>query len=252
MQFKFGRLEQDNGAGSPGMAQDVVAAFKNYGVYIECGNLVKDKAAVDVGQLKSDDAGLVKFGDQGFHGGVQALAFEVDGHHVVSDITNLVAGSIHHVEDALKQLLFVGWQGRGVEDLDTEFGCGEQAAQIIVQFAGNAFSFEVLSFEMSVKDFLVLSFQLSVLSPDLSVVISQDECSGRKQACEDDQKIPRLVVEALLLFKLLPVGFCLKRSEIVFMLDLGDLRPFLSFVQAVVEIDPGAIVDKFGGYFVVQ
>ncbi len=158
MQFLFGGFEEEYGAGGPGVAKDVVAAFEADRVDIESGDFVEGEVGVDIGQFEDDDAGLVEFGDEGFQRGGKALAFEVDGHHIVGDVADLVAGGIHHVEDALEQLLFAGREGGRVKDLDTEFGGGEQAAQVIVSSGCDLSCLEVLAFEVGVEDFLVLLF----------------------------------------------------------------------------------------------
>ena len=128
MQLLPGGLEDDGGSGGGGVAENIVAAFEDDGVDIESGHLVEREAGVDIGKLEADDTCLVELDGEGVESSGQPLPFEVDGHHVVGDIADFVAGGVHHVDDALKELLFAGGEGGGVEDLDGEFGGGEEAA----------------------------------------------------------------------------------------------------------------------------
>ena len=102
------------------------------------------------------------------------MSFEVSGHHIVGDIPDLVAGGVHHIEDALEEFLFSRGQGGGVEDLDAQFGGGEEAAEVVVEFRGDAFAFEVLAFEVGIEDLLVCFFELGILPAHLHVIVSKD------------------------------------------------------------------------------
>ncbi len=48
MEFLVGGLEKDRGAGRPGLAKDVVAAFEADREDIESGNLIEGEAGIDI------------------------------------------------------------------------------------------------------------------------------------------------------------------------------------------------------------
>jgi hypothetical protein len=61
-----------------------------------------------------------------------------------------------------------------------------------------------------------------------------------------------LLVEMLLLFELLAFGLFLDGLVVVFVLYFGDILSVLSFVEAVVQVDPPAGVGVLGGCVVVE